>query len=186
MRERQEKGGAQPVWVGLGSNADDAPLRLARAREALDGVDGLRVARVSPVYRTEPQDFADQPFFHNQVLLCLADGRWEPVPLMRALLAVEADLGRVRPSDPALRFGPRAIDIDILLWGPDAGRASADPVCLLPHPRLTRRAFWLVPLRDMAPGLAIQGEGLDVHLGRLAWSVRDGVIYQAQPGAAGD
>ncbi len=184
--ERAESGGWQTVWVGLGSNAADAMVRLERARAALDMMEGLRVARASSVYRTEPQDYADQPWFHNQVLRCLAAPRREPVSLMRDLLAAEARLGRVRSPDPALRFGPRAIDIDILLWGEDAEVRCSDPVCLVPHPRLTRRAFWLVPLRDMAPALAIQGESLDVHLGRLAWTMKDNVIYQEQPGPAGD
>lgn len=174
-----------PVWIGLGSNSPDAPQRLEAALAGLAAMDGLAIAKVSPVYRTEPQDYADQPFFYNQVLEARADARWHPVALMRALLELEASLGRRRSPDPALRFGPRAIDIDMLLCGEGGALASDDPVCLLPHPRLVRRAFWLVPLRDIAPHLAIQGESVGTHLARLAWTMEDNIIFQEQPGAAG-
>ncbi len=167
-----------PFWLGLGSNSADAMERLAMAREALGRESGLVIARESPVYMTEPQDYADQPFFHNQVLELRAGGGTEPVRLMQRLLEIEAGLGRVRSTDPALRYGPRCIDIDMLLFGKGGTFISKDPVCILPHPRLVQRAFWLVPLRDISPDLAIQGEGITLLLDRLAWSVQDNVIYQ--------
>lgn len=171
---RQDGAGFARVLAGLGSNSPDAPVMLARAREALAALPGLKLAACSPVYRTEPQDYADQPWFSNQVLALEARG-WAPVPLMEAFLAAETALGRVRSRDPALRFGPRRIDIDMLLFGE---KILDHPVCTLPHPRLTRRAFWLVPLRDIVPDLRIAGESLDRHLARLSWSCRGRVIRQ--------
>lgn len=179
------EGEGTPVWIGLGSNSEDALERLDEARAGIAALDGLTIVRVSPVYTTEPQDYADQPYFHNQVLEARADAAWGPVPLMLAMLGLESQLGRVRSADPALRFGPRAIDIDMLLYGEDGKVVSDDPTCLLPHPRLTRRAFWLVPLRDIAPRLRIQGESVDALLARLTWSVENNVICQEQPGQAG-
>ncbi len=171
-----------PFWLGLGSNSEDALLRLEKARKALQEIPGLTLFKASPVYKTEPQDYLDQPFFHNQALEMRAASSWQPVPLMKKLLEVEAGLGRVRSQDPALRFGPRAIDIDMLLFGEGGAFSSSDPVCLLPHPRLVRRAFWLVPLRDTSPDLRIQGEDLGALLARLCWRLQDSVIYQEAPG----
>ncbi len=176
--------GGIPLWLGLGSNSPDAMDRLDRARDALRREDGLLLVRESPVYKTEPQDYADQPFFHNQVLELKACEGTHPVRLMQRLLEIEAALGRVRSKDPALRYGPRAIDIDMLLFGAGGAYLSSDPVCLLPHPRLVQRAFWLVPLRDIAPGLTVQGENISTLLDRLAWSMRDMVIYQETDTAA--
>lgn len=170
--------GGMPFWLGLGSNSPDAMERLAMAREALVREQGLLLVKESPIYMTEPQDYADQPFFHNQVLELTASAGTKPVPLMQRLLEIEADLGRVRSTDPALRYGPRCIDIDMLLFGEGGGFLSCDPVCILPHPRLVQRAFWLVPLRDIAPDLTVQGESIDTLLDRLAWSVQNNVIYQ--------
>ncbi len=172
------KSGGMPFWLGLGSNSPDAMVRLAMAREALQKEKGLLLVKESPIYMTEPQDYADQPFFHNQVLELKAISCTQPVPLMQRLLEIETALGRVRSQDPALRYGPRCIDIDMLLFGTDGGLLSLDPVCILPHPRLVQRAFWLVPLRDISPDLTIQGEGIDALLDRLAWSEQNNVIYQ--------
>lgn len=174
-----------PFWLGLGSNSPDAMARLAMAREALVKEKGLWVVKESPIYMTEPQDYADQPFFHNQVLELKASCGTLPVPLMQRLLEIEADLGRVRSTDPSLRYGPRCIDIDMLLFGEGGGFLSCNPVCILPHPRLVQRAFWLVPLRDTAPDLTVQGESIDTLLDRLAWSVQNNVIYQETHTAAG-
>ena len=76
---------------------------------------------------------------------------------------------------PALRFGPRAIDIDMLLFD---DVVSDDPVCVLPHPRLSRRAFWLVPLLDIAPDIRIGGVRAEKLLTRLKWRLEDDKIFQ--------
>ena len=164
-----------PVYVGLGSNDPHALDYLARAREALTGLGGIELAQCSPLYTTEPQEYSDQPWFWNQVLRLEVQACWTASSLMCAFLETETRLGRVRSTDPALRFGPRCIDVDILLFG---DLVSADPVCIVPHPRLVRRAFWLVPLRDLSPSLLIDGEPVDVHLSRLAWHAEGNKIFQ--------
>lgn len=154
------------AYVSLGSNCADAAQMLARAAQCLGALPGLKVTAASPVYSTEPQDYADQPWFLNQVLQLELDASWSPELLVGALLELECRLGRVR--DPALRFGPRVIDLDLLLFGEDR---CAAPGCTVPHPRLLQRAFVLVPLLDVAPGLAVEGvplarvlQGLDYRL----------------------
>ena len=163
------------VYVGLGSNSGDASVAIARAVDGLAAMAGLAVEGVSPEYRTEPQDYADQPWFRNRVVRLAAAPSWQPVALMRALLGLEAALGRVRSPDPALRFGPRAIDIDMLLFG---DTVLDDPVCTLPHPRLHRRAFWLVPLLDLSPAIAVAGTPARELLSRLDWRLEGDKIFQ--------
>ena len=158
------------VYLGLGASLPPAARRLEQALGELARLPGLAVAEASPVYRTEPQLYGDQPWFYNQVARFEADASWEPVPLMRRILELETALGRVRSADPALRYGPRAIDVDMLLFD---GLVLDDPVCTLPHPRLRERAFWLVPLRDIAPDLLIQGVRVGTLLEGFRW-ISDG------------
>jgi 2-amino-4-hydroxy-6-hydroxymethyldihydropteridine diphosphokinase len=158
------------VYLGLGANEPPAARRIAQALEELSNIPGLVLDEASPVYRTEPQLYSDQPWFSNQVARFFAGEAWEPVPLMRRILELETALGRVRSDDPNLRYGPRAIDIDMLLFD---GLVLDDPVCTLPHPRLRERAFWLVPLRDIAPDLQIQGVKVGTLLEGFRW-ISDG------------
>lgn len=174
-RPEAERTGCERVFVGLGSNSENAFLMLERGREAVGGLAGVRLLASSPVYVTEPQEMRDQPWFHNQVLEIAVDKSIEPVALMTGFLELESALGRVRSADPALRYGPRAIDIDLLLFGE---RKSDHPVCLLPHPRLLLRAFWLVPLLDLAPDLAVNGTSVREHLARLDWHAEKNMIWQ--------
>lgn len=94
---------------------------------------------------------------------------------MDALLTIEARLGRVRSADPALRFGPRVIDADLLLFGAEC---SDDAHCLVPHPRLVERAFVLRPLADVAPGVLIDGRTAAWWLARLDCRVEGDRIFQ--------
>lgn len=105
--------------------------------------DGVRVEAVSPVYETAPRDLVDQPAFLNAVARVRADA--EPGDLLLRVKAIERALGR---TDGGPRFGPRAIDIDLLLW---SGGALRTPGLELPHPRLAERRFALVPLLDLDP-----------------------------------
>ena len=130
---------------------------------------------VSSVYATEPQDYADQPWFLNRAAELLPGADWEPHALMDALLQIEAAQGRVRSPDPALRYGPRVIDLDLLLFG---DVQSTHPHCLLPHPRLTRRAFVLVPLLEVAPQIRICGLPGRQWLARLPWRLEGHRIFQ--------
>ena len=165
----------QPLiaYVSLGSNCEDAGHMLEEARERLGRLPGISVAAASPVYATEPQDYADQPWFLNQVLKLELAPRWQPRALLEALLEVEARMGRVR--DPALRFGPRVIDLDLLIFGEER---SHSPECTLPHPRLLRRAFVLVPLLDIAPGLSLDGIPLAGALEALPYRLSGSKIFQ--------
>ncbi len=128
--------------VGLGGNLGDrlGTLREAARRLAAAGT----VVRVSRVYETEPVG-PPQPRFLNAVALLQSD--LEPPALMRVLLDVERDLGRVREEE-AERWGPRVIDLDLLVW---EGAPYVHPDITIPHPRLRERAFALIPLRDVWP-----------------------------------
>lgn len=166
MRER--------VFACLGSNAPDAAEKLAAARAGLAALGGMANLEASPVYETEPQGDADQPWFLNQVVSMDADGAvWTPEGLVEAFLDLEARLGRVR--DPARRFGPRAIDIDLLLFG---GRRCDSPACVVPHPRMAERAFVLVPLLDLAPHASIGGTPARTLLDRLVWRREGSRLHQ--------
>ena len=134
---------AKTIYLSLGSNLGDRAAQIARAVEAL-GAAGVRVTRQSSIYATEPVDFRTQNWFLNCVLE--AETEMMPRQLLRAIQEIERRLGRKR----LVRSGPRAIDIDILLYGTSVVRASELTV---PHPRMALRRFVLVPLREIAAGL---------------------------------
>lgn len=163
------------AFVGLGSNSSEAENMLARAREGLAGLPDLRLGAISPVYSTEPQGYADQPWFLNQVVELLPLPLWRPQSLLAAMLRLETALGRVRSPDPALRYGPRAIDADLLLFGEER---CSDPACRLPHPRLVQRAFVLVPLLDIAPHIQIEGVAAAHWLSLLDYRLDGSRIFQ--------
>ncbi len=128
------------AFVSLGSNLGERVAALRAARAALTGLPGTTVLASSRVYETEPQDLADQPSFLNQVV-CL-DTALSPLELLAAAQGIEDAAGRLRD----VRFGPRTLDVDILLF---EGVESAAPELTLPHPRLWQRAFVLVPLAEL-------------------------------------
>ena len=163
------------AYVCLGSNCADAKEMLARARQRVAALPRMRIGAASALYCTEPQDYTDQSWFFNQVIELFPDACWTPCSLVDALLDIETDLGRVRSTDPALRFGPRAIDVDLLLFG---STRSKDPHCLVPHPRLTQRAFALVPLLDVAPHAVIDGIPASEWLSRLLYKKDGQRIFQ--------
>ena len=163
------------AYVSLGSNCATAAAMLEAARAALAALPRMRLGAVSPVYRTEPQEYADQPWFFNQVVELLPGEVWQPCSLVDALLDMEARLGRVRSTDPALRYGPRVIDADLLVFGQ---ARSTDPHCIVPHPRLTGRAFALRPLLDVAPRLEVEGLPVSQWLERLDCRVEGDRIFQ--------
>jgi 2-amino-4-hydroxy-6-hydroxymethyldihydropteridine diphosphokinase len=131
---------ARCAFLSLGSNLGDRRLHLRRAREALAALPGTAVLAASRIYETAPQDLADQPPFLNQVV-CLQTGL-PPAELLAAAQAIEAVEGRVR----GVRFGPRTLDVDILLI---EDHQSDDPALTVPHPRMWQRAFVLVPLAEV-------------------------------------
>jgi len=139
------------VYLGLGANVGDTLETLTAAVDVLDDVDGFDVEDVSGVYETPPWPPPDDPRavaqdpFHNLVVR----GRsWlEPHVLLRETQLIEAAFGRDRARE--VRWGPRRLDIDLLLVGE---RELATERLTLPHPRLHERAFVLVPLLEVAPG----------------------------------
>ncbi len=134
---------AKIIYLSLGSNLGDRAAQLARAMEALAAA-GVRVVRRSSLYRTEPVDVSTQGWFLNCVLEAETD--LMPRRLLRVLLEVERSLG----GKKLVRRGPRAIDIDLLLYGASVVRA---PELEVPHPRMAERRFVLVPLAELAPML---------------------------------
>jgi 2-amino-4-hydroxy-6-hydroxymethyldihydropteridine diphosphokinase len=140
-----------PAYVALGSNLDDPPRQIAAAFERLAALDDCRLIARSRLYRTAPLGPQDQPEFVNAAagLLTVLG----PHELLRALKRIEAEQGR---AQPIVRWGPRRIDLDLLLLD-DVRIAEAD--LEIPHPGLTRRNFVLYPLRDIAPELLVPGEG---------------------------
>lgn len=157
-----------PAYICLGSNSGNAAAMLEAALALLEA--SWQVEKASSIYLTEPQDLKEQPWFNNQVVkMFVKPGH---LALMRELLALETALGRKR-SGP--RFGPRVIDIDLLLFG---DVVSTDPLCLLPHPRLTERAFALLPLLEIEPRIIIGGEPVRHWLGRIEWKQEGNKIFQ--------
>lgn len=128
------------AFLSLGANLGDRAVALRKAREALAAPPGVALVASSRLYETAPQELHDQPAFLNQVV-CV-ETTLSPRELLARCLAVEDRLGRER----RVRFGPRTLDIDILLY---EGVESDEPELTLPHPRLWQRAFVLVPLADV-------------------------------------
>ncbi len=126
--------------LGLGSNMGDRQANLARAAEAVSKLDGTTIKRVSHIYETEPVGVPDQGKFLNCVAAVTTG--LKPSELLRGLLGIEKDMGRIR----TVRWGPRAIDIDILLY---EGASMRTGELAIPHPRMWQRAFVLVPLKDI-------------------------------------
>lgn len=164
------------AYVGLGSNVENPDAELAAALNAIAALPGASVKAASGIYFTEPQGLRNQPWFHNQVLEVELEESWEAETFLEALLKLETALGRVRGTDPALRFGPRKIDLDLLLFDDEVIRADD---CEVPHPRLCERAFALVPLREIAPDAKIYGSPLAHWLNLIRWEQRGKSIWQA-------
>lgn len=141
------------VFVGLGSNLGDRAGMLNRAAKEISKIAGLRVVQWSPVYETDPVGKPDQPKFLNAA--CEIQTGLAPAELMAELLAVENRLGRTRGE----RWGPREIDLDILLYD---GVVRAEPEVTVPHPELEQRRFVLVPLRELDPDLVHPVSGMTV------------------------
>ena len=138
------------VLLGFGGNLGDPAAAIAAALDRLDAA-GVRIVRRSHLYRTAPWGVTDQPDFLN--LCAAAETALPPRELLSLAQRIEAELGR----EPGERWGPRVIDIDILTYG---DLAVDEPGLKIPHPRLTERAFVLVPLAEIAPEAAIGGRTL--------------------------
>jgi len=138
------------AYVGLGSNLEQPERQVRRALDGLGAIRGTRLVAHSRLYRTPPWGETDQPDFVNAV--AAIDTILSPQDLLGELQRLEAAAGRAR----ARRWGPRTLDLDLLLHGD----AELDlPGLVLPHPQVAQRAFVLVPLAELAPELEIPGQG---------------------------
>ena len=154
------------AYLGLGTNLGDRRANLLAALELLRATPGIGLLRCSLVYETEPWGVSDQPRFLN--LVAEISTTLDPEALLAAGKEIEGQLGR----EPGLRWGPRLIDVDILLYG----NAEVNlPHLQIPHPRLHLRAFALVPLAELAPESVLPSAGQSI--GQLAQSSdgREGV-----------
>lgn len=144
------------AWLGLGSNLQGPAAQLQAALDNLAHMDGIELLKVSGFYRTPPWGDEQQDDFVNAV--AQIETSLAPVPLLRALQSVENDMGRTRSGR---RWGPRVIDIDLLVYGDLQLRTEE---LELPHPRMHERAFVLVPICDLDAGLRIPGRGVASEL----------------------
>ena len=138
------------VLLGFGGNLGDPIATIEDALARLDA-GGVRILRRSSFYRTAPWGVTDQPDFVN--LCAAAATALPPLDLLALIQRIEQELGRERRE----RWGPRLIDLDILAYG-DA--RVDEPGLTIPHPRLTERAFVLVPLAEIAPERVIGGKSV--------------------------
>jgi 2-amino-4-hydroxy-6-hydroxymethyldihydropteridine diphosphokinase len=151
----------QPAYIGVGSNLDDPRAQLLTAFGKLAQIPSTRVLLTSPIYRSRPFGPVSQPDFANAVVGVLT--QLEPLVLLSALQAIESAQGRPRERE---RWGPRVIDLDLLVYGQ---QRRADPDLTVPHPGIVERNFVLYPLADIAPDLEIPGLGRVTELkGRVS------------------
>jgi 2-amino-4-hydroxy-6-hydroxymethyldihydropteridine diphosphokinase len=188
------------AYIGLGANVGDAEATLASAVAALDDLPGVRVRGVSTLYATVPVGVADQPEFRNAAVGLDVPAGTDPatgaLELLSSLKRLERAFGRRRRE----RWGPRELDLDLLVFGrahfaiershdarphdarPSDARpsdAASDPtraakLLVVPHPAADARLFVLAPLADLAPGLVPPGWGRSVETARRQRIVLEG------------
>lgn len=141
----------RPAFVAIGSNLSDPRRQVGAAFEALATVPGTRPVLRSGLWRTPPMGPQDQPDFVNAVAGLVTT--LSPRELLGELQSIEKRLGRVEPAE---RWGPRLIDLDLLLVG---DLQSSEPDLMLPHPGLHQRNFVLYPLAEIAAELWVPGHG---------------------------
>jgi 2-amino-4-hydroxy-6-hydroxymethyldihydropteridine diphosphokinase len=138
------------VYIGLGANLGDRETTIRLALQLLESGD-TTVVGVSTLRETDPVGYEEQPAFLNGA--AALETELGPRQLLDRLMAVELELGRDRSGR---RFGPRTIDLDLLLYD---GRSVSEPGLEVPHPRLHERAFVLEPLLELDEGLEVPGRG---------------------------
>jgi 2-amino-4-hydroxy-6-hydroxymethyldihydropteridine diphosphokinase len=150
-------------YVGLGANVGDREATLRRAVGAL--AEAGQVGAVSSLWETAPREVLDQPRFLNAAVAVHFPERTAS-DIVRLLARIEADLGR----SPGPRYGPRVVDLDLLMFGD--GREERDGDIVVPHPRLAERRFALAPLAELAPDL------IEPRTGRRVRDLLAGVANQ--------
>lgn len=157
MSPSQTGASGEPVaaYIGLGSNLGDSISTMHAALDALALLPGTRLVRASRLYRTPAWGMTAQPDFINAA--AMVESRLSPQDLLAAMLAIERDAGRERRGDGSDRWGPRTLDLDLLLYG---DQVIDQHGLRVPHPHLRERAFALLPLVEIAPDVGIPGVGL--------------------------
>jgi 2-amino-4-hydroxy-6-hydroxymethyldihydropteridine diphosphokinase len=139
------------AYIGLGSNLAAPRIQIEKALQAMAQLPDSRVLAHSRLYRSSPWGFVEQPDFINAA--AAIETGLTPAELMQSLLEIERGLGRERDGS---RWGPRIIDLDLLLYG---STIIDEPGLRVPHPHLHQRAFVLLPLAEIAPQLIVPGRG---------------------------
>jgi len=160
------------AYISVGSNLGDKLGHCRRGVAALAADGRVRILAQSRVYRTEPVDYTDQDWFINRVIKIGTD--FAPLLLLARLQAVQQALGR---TEPAVRFGPRVLDLDILLYD---RLVIEDPRLSIPHPRMHARRFVLTPLCDIDPEVVhpVLGKSARALLLELGGEGQEVVEYQ--------
>ncbi len=139
------------AYLGLGTNLGQKQENLEKAVDILKGHSEIQVLKVSSFYETDPVGYENQDKFLNAALVC--ETYLEPYELLDFIQQIEKELKRVRE----IRWGPRTIDVDILLY--DSLQLLDDPRLIIPHPRMTEREFVLEPLAEITPKTVHPGTG---------------------------
>ena len=157
------------AYLALGSNRGDRRAHFRAAREGLAEAEGVRVCRCSRVYQTPPVGPGPQEDYWNAVMEVESElGAEDLLALLQALEAA-------RHRERTIRWGPRTLDLDLLLYGEEE---RDDPALILPHPRLCERAFVLRPLADLIPQRVLQGRTVAEWLSRCSLA---GIVEVANP-----
>lgn len=152
------------VYIGLGSNCGLKQENLAIARKNIDELKGTRIRKFSSLYLTAPWGRVDQEDFINQVIEI--ETNLEPRSLLQALQAIEIKMGRQRQE----KWGPRIIDLDILLFGDEV---LDFPELKVPHPLMRQRLFVLVPLQELNEELIFPDDGAKIKEVLISVSARE-------------
>ncbi len=140
------------VLIGLGSNLGDPGLNLKQAISLVKERLATELV-VSPLYRSEPVGWKEQPWFFNQAVYFYDNLQLGPLAILRILKVIESEMGRL----PTVRFGPRIIDLDLLFYENWVFEGSN---LVIPHPRFDQRSFVLLPLLDLEPGIVDPRSGM--------------------------
>jgi 2-amino-4-hydroxy-6-hydroxymethyldihydropteridine diphosphokinase len=130
------------VYIALGTNLEPRAAHLEKALELFRSLPDVEVKRVSSIYESKPVGYLDQPDFLNLVFEAETD--LLPLDLLDSCQSIEQELGRVR----TIRFGPRTLDVDIVLYGVESIKEER---LIVPHPRMQERSFVLLPLQELNP-----------------------------------
>ncbi|OES45904.1 2-amino-4-hydroxy-6-hydroxymethyldihydropteridine diphosphokinase [Domibacillus iocasae] len=142
------------TYLSLGTNIGDREAQLKEAVSLLNAQKELHVSAVSSIYETDPVGFTDQPSFFNIVIK--AETTLEPHELLSVCVKIENELGRKR----VVRWGPRTIDLDILLYNHDNIKSDS---LIIPHPRMNERAFVLIPLAEIDAAIELPDTSLPLE-----------------------